>query len=139
VVNDLPGVLEVARRRCTERVTFRPGSYFEIDIEPSSYDLVVLGHVCRAEGEDGSRRLLTRAFDALVPGGRVLVSDYFVGPERRTTPHAALMGTTMVASTRHGSTFTYGEYAGWLSGAGFERLRLIEPIAFQQVLVGVKP
>ena len=139
VVNDLPAVLEVARRRCPERATFHPGSYFEIDIEPSSFDLVVLGHVCRAEGADGSRRLLARAFDALVPGGRVLVSDYFVGPERRTTPHAALMGTTMVASTRAGSTFTYGELAGWLTDAGFDRLRLIEPIAFQQVLVGARP
>lgn len=139
VVNDLPAVLEVARRRCTDRVTFRPGSYFDVDIEPSAYDLVVLGHVCRAEGADGSRRLIGRAFDALAPGGRVLVSDYFLGPERRTTPHAALMGTTMAASTRSGRTFTYGEFAGWLTDAGFERLRLIEPIAFQQVLVGVRP
>ena len=139
VVNDLPGVLEVARRRCPERVTFLPGDYFTVDIEPAAFDLVVLGHVCRAEGADGSRRLIARAFDALASGGRVLVSDYFVGPERRTTPHAAFMGTTMVASTRHGSTFTYGEFAGWLTDAGFERLRLVEPIAFQQVLVGVRP
>jgi SAM-dependent methyltransferase len=139
VVNDLPGVLDVARRHVTERAELRSGSYFDIDIEPAAYDLVVLGHVCRAEGEAGSRRLVSRAYDALVPGGRLLLSDYFVGPERRTTPHAALMGTTMAASTRAGLTFTYGEVAGWLTDAGFERLRLIEPIAFQQVLVGVKP
>jgi SAM-dependent methyltransferase len=139
VVNDLPSVLEVARRHVTERATFRPGSYFDIDIEPWSYDLVVLGHVCRAEGAAGSRLLVERAYDALVAGGRLLLSDYFVGPERRTTPHAALMGTTMVASTRAGRTFTYGEVAGWLTDAGFARVRLIEPIDFQQVLVGVKP
>ena len=28
-----------------------------IDIEPGGYDLVVLGHVCRAEGAEGARRV----------------------------------------------------------------------------------
>ena len=139
VVNDLPAVLEVARRNLPERADFRPGDYHSIDIEPSAFDLVVLGHVCRAEGEDGSRHLIARANDALVSGGRLVLSDYFVAPERRTTPHAAVMGTTMVASTRAGRTFTYGEVAGWVTDAGFVRLRLVEPIDFQQVLVGVKP
>jgi len=144
VVNDLPGVLEVARRRTAEhgvadRCEWRPGNYHEVDIEPGAYDLVVLGHLCRAEGEAGSRRLIARAFDALAPGGRVLLSDYFVGPERRSTPHAVLMGTTMAASTLHGATFTYGTIADWLRDAGFERLRVIEPIAFQQVFVATRP
>lgn len=144
VVNDLPDVLDVACRRAAEhgvadRCSFRPGDFHEIDIEPGAYDLVVLGHVCRTEGEARSRRLIARGFDALAPGGRLLLADYFVGPERRTTPHAVLMGTTMAASTVRGSTFTYDEVAGWLRDAGFARLRLIEPIGFQQAFVATRP
>lgn len=143
VVNDLPGVLDVARRRTTEhgvagRCQLRPGDYFEVPIEPAGFDLVVLGHVCRVEGEAGTRRLLERAREALVPGGRLLLCDYFLGPERRSTPHAAVMGTTMAASTRRGATWTYAEFAGWLGDAGFAGLRLVEPIGFQRVIVATK-
>lgn len=144
VVNDLPGVLDIACRRAAEhgvadRCEFRPGDFHEIDVEPGGYDLVVLGHVCRTEGEERSRRLIARGFGALAPGGRVLLADYFVGPERRTTPHAVLMGTTMMASTVRGATHTYAEVAGWLCDAGFVRLRLVEPIGFQQVFVATRP
>lgn len=144
VVNDLPGVVDVACRRATEhgvadRCEFRPGDYHAVALETAAYDLAVLGHVCRAEGDEGSRRLIGRAFDALLPGGRLLLADYFVGPERRTNPHAALMGTTMAASTLHGATYTAAEVSGWLRTAGFERVRLIEPIGFHQVLVATRP
>lgn len=144
VVNDLPGVLDVARRTThrfgvAERCEFRPGDYFEVDIEPGAFDIVVLGHVCRAEGAAGAQRLIGRARDALRAGGRVVVADYFQDPERKLNPHAVLMGVTMMASTLNGFTFTTDEFGGWLRAAGFVDLRLIEPIGFQQSIVATKP
>jgi ubiquinone/menaquinone biosynthesis C-methylase UbiE len=144
VVNDWPDVLPVAERKLAEygvadRCELRPGDFHAIDIEPGSYDLVVLGHVCRTEGADGARHLIERAFAALKPEGRVLVADYFPDTGRKFNPHAVLMGATMMASTVRGFTFTYEDFAGWLRGAGFEALRLIEPIGFQQVLVASRP
>ncbi len=144
VVNDFDGVLDVARRKAAEhgvaeRCEFRPGNYFEIDIEPGEYDIVVLGHVCRAEGADGAQRLIDRAFGALRPGGRLVLADYFQDPERKLNPHAVMMGATMMASTLRGLTFTTDEFAIWLRAAGFADLRLIEPIGFQQSIVASKP
>ncbi len=144
VVNDLDGVIDVAARKLDEfgvadRAELRPGDYHDIEIESGAFDLVVLGHVCRAEGEVGARRLIARAFDALAPGGRVVVSDYFCDRQRSQAPHALMMGVTMMASTRHGATFTYGECADWLRDAGFEALRLVEPIGFQQMFVASRP
>jgi ubiquinone/menaquinone biosynthesis C-methylase UbiE len=141
VVNDFARVLDVAKRKAAEfgvaeRCEWMPGDYFEIEIEPGSFDLVVLGHVCRAEGADGAARLIHRAFEALRPGGRVIVSDYFCDPERKLNPHAVLMGATMMASTVHGATFTTEEFGTWMGDAGFGDLRLIEPIGFQQCIVG---
>jgi SAM-dependent methyltransferase len=143
VVNDLDRVLDVARRTTaehgvTDRCEFRPGDYFEIDIEQGEYDLVVLGHVCRAEGADGALRLIRRAADALRPGGRVIVADYFQDPERKLNPHAVLMGVTMMANTAKGFTFTTEQFAGWLTDAGFVERRLVEPIAFQQCMIATK-
>jgi SAM-dependent methyltransferase len=143
VVNDYDRVLDVARRTTAEhgvadRCEFRGGDYFEIDIEPGAYDLVVLGHVCRAEGADGALRLIRRAADALRPGGRVIVADYFQDPERKLNPHTVLMGVTMMANTVNGFTFTTEQFAVWLADAGFVEPRLLEPIAFQQCLIATK-
>jgi SAM-dependent methyltransferase len=144
VVNDLPGVIEVARAKATEhdvidRCQFRPGDFHTIEIEPASFDIVVLGHVCRTEGADGARHLIQRAFDALKPEGRLILADYFPDIERKLNPHAVIMGTTMMASTAKGFCFTHQQFADWLRDAGFGRLRLIEPIGFQQSFIATRP
>ena len=144
VVNDLDGVVDVARRNVrerglAERCEFRPGDFHEIDIESADFDLVVLGHVCRTEGVARSQHLIARAFDALRPGGRLLLSDYFCDDNRSQASHALMMGVTMMASTRQGATFTFGQVGSWLDAAGFEAIRLIEPIGFQHVFVATKP
>lgn len=144
VVNDYDAVLDVARRKVAEfgvgdRVEYRPGDFHEIDIEADSYDLVVLGHICRTEGAEGAQHLIERAYDALRPGGRLLLADYFPDLERKFNPHAVIMGTTMMASTLRGFTFTHEQFSQWLRSANFEALRLIEPIGFQQTLVASKP
>ncbi|MEK9938134.1 MAG: methyltransferase, partial [Ilumatobacter sp.] len=90
-------------------------------------------------GEEGARSLIARAFDALRPGGRLLLADYFPDMERKANPHAVIMGTTMMASTERGFTFTHREFSEWLRAAGFRSIRLIEPIGFQQTFVAERP
>ncbi|WP_419847451.1 methyltransferase [Candidatus Poriferisocius sp.] len=144
VINDLDGVIEIAHRTTTEygvanRCQFRPGDFHTIDIEPEGYDIVALGHVCRTEGSEGSQRLIARAHEALRPEGRLLLADYFVAPEPQWSPHSALMGMTMMASTVHGFPITAAQTAEWLQVAGFESLRLIEPIGHQYAYTATKP
>ena len=144
VVNDLDGVIDVARRKTAEhgvvdRCEFRPGDFHTVRIEDGAYDIVVLGHVCRTEGLDGARHLVQRAHEALRPGGRIVLADYFIGPNHKTNPHAVLMGMTMMASTVNGFGVTTAMATGWLRDAGFEALRLIEPIGFQFAYVAFKP
>jgi SAM-dependent methyltransferase len=144
VVNDLPDVLRVAERKVAEhdvgeRVEWLPGDFHEVEIEPAGFDIVVLGHICRTEGADGAQRLIARAYEALRPEGRLILADYFTDIERKFNPHAVLMGTTMMASTLKGFTFTHRQFSEWIRAAGFESIRLIEPIGFQQQFVATKP
>ena len=143
VVNDLPGVIGVAERKLAEhgvadRAELRPGDFHDVVIEDGAYDLVVLGHVCRTEGPDGARHLVERSHAALRPGGRLVLSDYFVDNERKFNPHGVLMGMTMMTSTAHGFPITHAQAVGWLSDAGFEAIRLIEPIGFQFAYVATR-
>ena len=144
-VNDLEGVLDVARRKTAEhgvadRCEFLPGDFHTIPIEANAYDIVVLGHICRTEGPDGARHLVERAYAALRPEGRLVMADYFIGPNHKTNPHAVLMGMTMMASTTGGFGVTTDRRPpSWLRDAGFEALRLIEPIGFQFAYLASKP
>lgn len=144
VVNDLADVLPIARHHLDEagvadRCECRPGDYLDVDIEPDRYDLVVLGHLLRAEGVDRARRLVRRAAEALKPGGRVLVGDYFADRSRSERPQALMMGVTMLACTTAGAAYTAERVGAWMADAGLDRMRLIEPIGFQSVLVATKP
>lgn len=144
VVNDLPGVLGVARRKVaehgvTDRVAWLPGDFHSVELEPDGFDLVVLGHVCRTEGERGARHLIDRAFAALRPEGVLVLADYFCDDERKLDPHGVLMGATMMASTLHGNGFTARQFSEWIRTAGFEAIRMIEPIGFQRQFVAHKP
>lgn len=144
VVNDLDAVVGlaesmVAERSMSDRVEIRPGDFHQIDIEPQDYDVVMLGHVCRMEGDDAAAALVARAFAALKPGGQVVLADYFADNTRKYNPFGVQMGITMLANTRRGGLITYDQVRGWLADAGFEFIRLIEPIGFNQVFVAVRP
>ncbi len=144
VINDLPGVVDVAERKLAEhgvadRAELLPGDFHTVTLEPDGYDIVVLGHVCRTEGAEGARHLIERAFEALRPEGTLILADYFCDDDRKLNPHAVLMGATMMASTVNGNGFTARQFSEWIRAAGFEAIRLIEPIGFQQQFVAIKP
>lgn len=143
-VNDLAGVLSVAEAKAAEfgvadRIDWLPGDFHSVSIETGAYDIVVLSHVCRTEGEHGTRDLLDRAFAALRPDGTLILADYFCDVDRKLDQHAVLMGATMMANTVAGNAFTAQQYSEWIRDAGFAASRLIEPIGFQQQFVAVKP
>ena len=83
--------------------------------------------------------LLQRAVGALVPGAVVVIADYFVDDDRRGPLNALLLGTTMMAATESGATFTYADYERWLGEAGIDDVHVVEPVPFQTVMIGRKP
>ena len=144
VVNDQLGVVELAAQTVSERglgdrVQIVPGDFHAIDVEPRAFDIVVLGHVCRTEGDDGAQSLVHRAFDALRPGGQVLIADYFADDHRTSQPFGVQMGLTMLANTERGRMVTHSQAVGWLHTAGFHHVRLLEPIGFNFVYVATRP
>ena len=144
VVNDLVGVVEGAKRMAAERgmadrVEIRPGDFHEIEIESGAYDIVVIGHLCRTEGHERAAALVCRAVAALRPGGQVLLADYFADDERTSQPFGVQMGLTMLANTERGRMITHSLAVGWLRDAGCVRMRLLEPIGFNQVYVADAP
>ncbi|WP_020141385.1 methyltransferase [Streptomyces sp. 351MFTsu5.1] len=121
-VFDLPPLEDAFERHMdrlgatTTPVTFHGGDFFKDDLPKA--DALVFGHVLHNWGVEDRLTLLKRAYDALEPGGAVLVYDPMAGGQQPSM-HGALAGLTMLVWSRGGHEYTADELHGWLREAGF--------------------
>jgi len=123
VILDLPTVLPIAESHVKAaglvgRVTTRAGD-LRRDALGAGFDVVLLSSICHMLGVDENRDLLRRAFAALVPAGRVVVSDFLLSEDRAAPRQAALFSINMLVGTASGDCYTEAEYASWMREAGF--------------------
>ena len=143
VINDFSSILELAQssmklKGLSQQCEFRAGSFHEIHIEESCYDMVFLGHICRTEGEKNTKDLVRRAVAGLKPGGKIVVADYFSDNDKRVNAFGVMMGLTMLANTRNGGAVTFEQMYRILAANPIERIRVLEPIGANMVFVGCK-
>ena len=141
---DLPPVIPMAQRRLAEaglagRVTLVPGDY-ETDPLPSGADLVWVSAIIHQNSPDENLALFRKVFDALEPGGQVLIRDIVMDPSRTRPAMGALFAINMLVSTPGGSTYTLDEVREALEAAGFEGVELLrQGDGMDGVVRGVKP
>ncbi|MBI5242758.1 MAG: methyltransferase domain-containing protein [Elusimicrobia bacterium] len=149
VLLDLPSTLKHARAVLAEqpedvrrRIRLRPGDYHTAPFGRGSMDLVLLSHVTHDEGEADNLRLLRKARQALRPGGRVVIHDFMLRPDRTGPLFGALFSVHMLTYTRKGRVYTTEEYRQWLEGLGFAGIRCMDiakgATNGTQAMVGVK-
>lgn len=122
-VLDLASVVPIAEKHIAEaglagRVKTRVGDLLK-DEFGSGYDLALLSSICHMFSPEENRDLLRRTFRALVPGGRVVIRDFILEPDKTAPKWAVLFALNMLVATRGGATYTEAEYSSWLSEAGF--------------------
>ena len=65
-------------------------------------------------GRTSALDVLLRVFEALAPGGRVVIQDHLMGPDKTAPRAGALFAINMLVNTEAGSTYTFAELSGWL-------------------------
>jgi hypothetical protein len=145
-VLDRPGVLEVTREIVeshgfADRIDLLPGDYLTSPFG-SGYDAALLSGMMHRETADGCRLLLRKTFDALEPGGLIVVSDVFYEDARKNTPPFALsFAINMMLTSDEGSAHAKTEMAAWMAGCGFSEIQVRDlPRPNPHTLViGLKP
>ncbi len=127
---DLPEVVEIARGNVAaagllDRFDLVAGD-LRTDALPGGHDLAFVSAIVHMLGPGENVALFRKLHDALVPGGRVVLRDHVMSPDRTVPRAGALFAVNMLVGTKAGGTFTYGELAAWLSEAGFVRPRLVK-------------
>jgi trans-aconitate methyltransferase len=78
-----------------------------------NYDLILASAICHVFSPEENRGLFQRVYDALAPGGRVVVQDFILEPSKTAPRAAALFSLNMLVGTRAGSSYSEPEYASW--------------------------
>lgn len=140
---DLPEVVELSKRWITaagliDRVEFVSGDYNE-DEFPGGHDLALLSAIIHINSREQNRSLFARINQALVPGGALLIRDHIMNEMRTEPEEGAIFAVNMLAATRGGDTYTFGEVKEDLEAAGFSDVQLIrDGVEMDQVVSGIK-
>ncbi len=122
-VFELPRVVPVAREiiandGLADRVCVQEGN-FQTDDLGSGYEVALLFGVMVGEAPEGRAALIRKVFAALNPGGRIVVREFLLDPDRAGPPEAALFALQMLLATDSGGVSTTDDVARWLLDAGF--------------------
>lgn len=141
---DLPGVLRVTRRYIRryglgDRVRTRGGDFLA-DPLGRGYDLVLLANILQMYGPKESRDVLRKVYEALGPGGRIVIHGHFTDAAGSRPREAALFSLFIATVTPRGRSHALPAVLGWLRAAGFRGLRTEEIADLPRtVIIGIRP
>lgn len=135
----LPATRRVAERHgVVDRFRFVPGDLLEADFG-QGHHVATLGHIVHSEGEQRSRALLHKTFDAMCAGGTLIIAEFIADEDRAGPPDALIFAVTMLVNTEAGDTFTFNEMAAWLRDAGFVDVRQLESPGPAPLILATRP
>ena len=128
MVFDLPAVAQRAERRFdSEGLAGRAmahGGDFLRDALPHGADVISLVRVVHDQDDDGMRRVMAAAFEALPPGGVLILGEPMAGTRDSPAMGDAYFGMYLLAMGR-GRARSAGELTQALRDAGFTRVRRV--------------
>jgi hypothetical protein len=130
---DLPPILEATRALIADSptsapVTFHPGDYHR-DSLPANQDALLFCGALHQETPESVRRLFPAFHAALTDGGRLILADFILAPNRSEPLFAALFAINMRLLRPTAHVFDETELTGALNDAGFESIRFSQPEA----------
>ncbi len=120
---DLQSVLDVTEARIAstqlaDRCTFLSGDCVS-DAMGDGYDLIWVSNLFHGLSAVESAQVFRKCFDALEPGGTLMVKDFIVDEDRQGPAFSLLFGLHMFLHTGGGNTYSVDEFEAWAGDAGF--------------------
>jgi predicted O-methyltransferase YrrM len=136
---DMSEVVELARERLSTagiiaRVNLVPGDFYQ-DEFPRGHDLAFVSAIIHQNSLEQNADLYHKIFRSLDRGGRIVIRDHVMNPDRLHPKDGAIFAVNMLLGTSGGGTYTYEEIETGLTQAGFTRIRLIRKGEHMDALV----
>ncbi|MGQ0695223.1 MAG: methyltransferase, partial [Nitrospiraceae bacterium] len=138
---DLPAVQPVFEayaqaRGVAQRLRFHSGDFFKEPLPRS--DVIVMGHILHDWNLDEKLMLLRKTYDALSPGGAVIIHEALIDDGRKQNAFGLLMSLNMLIETHGGFDFTGADCRKWMKDTGFRRTRVERLAGSDGMVVGFK-
>ncbi len=127
---DRPEVIEIARpflegAGLLHRVRLAPGDFYEDEL-PGGHDLAFVSAIIHQNSPEQNLALFSKVFRSLDPGGRIIIRDHVMEPDRTRPKDGAVFAVNMFVATAGGNTYTFEEIKEGLVQAGFADIRLLQ-------------
>lgn len=135
-VFDLPQTLKVTKAYVDEaglgdRITLQPGN-FHRDAFDGNYDVALMSDILHYQDGPTNAELVEKVYRHLSEGGRLIIKDRFLDPERTSPAWTTAFAVHILVNTEHGQCFTIEETRQWMERAGFRTVEELEPCAMVQ-------
>ena len=126
---DMPEVIPWAEESLGEegllnRVELVGGDFYKDDL-PTGCDLALLSAIIHQNSPEENIQLYRKIHRALLPGGKVLIRDHVMDPNRTHPPQGTLFAINMLVNTKGGDTYTFEEIRDTLKEAGFVDAKMV--------------
>ncbi len=128
----------IAAAGLTDRVDTLDSDMFGNPL-PAGPDVHLYSNVLQNHGTERCLGLLQKSFDALPPGGAVVIAEFVLDAGRASPPFPAAFNFLALVVTDGGGTRTYDDYRSWLEGAGFVGIGRQHLLGPTTLVFGTKP
>ena len=139
---DRPAAIKVAKELFGKRAFFKRFHFIPGDLFGTAYgkdfDMVFFSNILHIYNVKQNKKLFQKIHQALVPGGRFILADYFLKEDRTGPYKGALFSLTMLLFTETGKTYTYGEAEKMLRETGFHKFKRTALTDGNELLEAVK-
>jgi 3-hydroxy-5-methyl-1-naphthoate 3-O-methyltransferase len=127
----------VARRGFADRISVIASDMLSAPL-PSGFDLHLFSNVLHDWDVPIVKQLLQKSFDALTPGGMLIIHDAHLNEHKSGPLHVAEYSVMLMHSTE-GRCYSVAEMTDYLGKAGFANVRFTPSAAARSVITGEKP
>ena len=125
LVQDQPNVITItkefiAKHNLEDRIQARPGNFLEPADYPKGFDLISFITPLQSYLPDEEIKIFTNTYQALEPGGTILIIDYMLNEEKTGPLDPALMNLQMIRNGGYTGRVNSGsDFKEFLTTAGF--------------------
>jgi SAM-dependent methyltransferase len=125
-----------AHNGIADRLRFQTGDFFR-DALPQ-VDVLTMGHILHDWNLEEKKALIRKAYDAIRPGGALVVYDSIIDDDRSKNAFGLLMSLNMLIETPGGFDYTAADCCRWLQDAGFVKTQVEHLVGPDSMVVGYK-
>jgi predicted O-methyltransferase YrrM len=127
----------IEKRGCSEKVQVFEADMFVQGL-PAGFDVHLYSNVLHDWDEATVAKLIQKSFDALSPGGMLIIHDVIIN-EDKTGPLPNASYSALLMHATEGKCYSIGEYYSALHDAGFSECRFTNTAADRSIITARKP